>query len=252
MWSSTIRGAQEAPKIFNHPLSERLKLPPSCTWTRFLKISVGETCRKLMNFLWLMVKIHRFPEHVQSLTQWWWNPLNMTGTPVNPRGFGEPRTEFGEALNEEDEERRNLESTAAQVKSGWQLGSHGLVSLYLVGGDWNMTLIFPYIGNNHPNSFSFIFFRGFETTNQVWFIYHILMEDFCQCMEDLLNLWWTDHDVHNAWPQQYGELIRIIHFMTGFIGELMIEHGMEFQNPRERPNMGRGVSITQIGIIKLW
>ena len=27
----------------------------------------------------------------------------------------------------------------------------GFVQLKLVGGDWNMTLIFPYIGNNHPN-----------------------------------------------------------------------------------------------------
>ena len=27
----------------------------------------------------------------------------------------------------------------------------GLVAIYLVGGDWNMTFIFPYIGNIHPN-----------------------------------------------------------------------------------------------------
>ena len=27
---------------------------------------------------------------------------------------------------------------------------------YLVGGDWNMTLIFPYIGNNHPNGLIFV------------------------------------------------------------------------------------------------
>ena len=30
---------------------------------------------------------------------------------------------------------------------------------------WNMTFIFPYIGNNHPNWL--IFFRGVETTNQI-------------------------------------------------------------------------------------
>ena len=35
---------------------------------------------------------------------------------------------------------------------------------YLVGGDWNMTSIFPYIGNNQPNCL--IIFRGVETTNQ--------------------------------------------------------------------------------------
>ena len=34
---------------------------------------------------------------------------------------------------------------------------------HLVGGDWNMDLIFPYIGNNHPSWL--IFFRGFQTTN---------------------------------------------------------------------------------------
>ena len=33
-------------------------------------------------------------------------------------------------------------------------GSQG----FLVGGDWNMTFILPYIGNNHPNWL--IFFRG--------------------------------------------------------------------------------------------
>ena len=34
----------------------------------------------------------------------------------------------------------------------------------LVGGDWNMTFIFPYIENNHPNWL--LFFRGVQTTNQ--------------------------------------------------------------------------------------
>ena len=39
---------------------------------------------------------------------------------------------------------------------------------WLVGGDWNMTFIFPYIGKNHnPNWL--IFFRGVETTNQMKF-----------------------------------------------------------------------------------
>ena len=34
----------------------------------------------------------------------------------------------------------------------------------LLGGDWNMTFIFPYIGNIHPNWL--IFFRRVQTTNQ--------------------------------------------------------------------------------------
>ena len=38
--------------------------------------------------------------------------------------------------------------------------------IHLVGDDWNMTFIFPYIGNHHPNWL--IFFRGGETTNQSW------------------------------------------------------------------------------------
>ena len=36
----------------------------------------------------------------------------------------------------------------------------------LVGGDWNMNLIFRYIGNNHPDWL--IFFKEVETTNQ-WY-----------------------------------------------------------------------------------
>ena len=39
---------------------------------------------------------------------------------------------------------------------------------FLVGGDWNMTFIFPYIQNNHPIDFH-IFQRGGSTTNQRWF-----------------------------------------------------------------------------------
>ena len=35
----------------------------------------------------------------------------------------------------------------------------------LVGGDWNMNVIFPYIGNNHPNWL--IFFRGVETNENM-------------------------------------------------------------------------------------
>ena len=35
----------------------------------------------------------------------------------------------------------------------------------MVGGDWNMTCIFPYIQNNHPSWL--IFFGGVETTNQI-------------------------------------------------------------------------------------
>ena len=32
------------------------------------------------------------------------------------------------------------------IKSSWSY-----VKWDLVGGDWNMTFIFPYIGNSHPN-----------------------------------------------------------------------------------------------------
>ena len=39
----------------------------------------------------------------------------------------------------------------------------------LVGGDWNMTFMFQYFGNNHEESsqLTIVFFRAFETTNQV-------------------------------------------------------------------------------------
>ena len=36
----------------------------------------------------------------------------------------------------------------------------------LVGGDWNMTFIFPYIGNAIIPIDELTFFRGIETTNQ--------------------------------------------------------------------------------------
>ena len=38
---------------------------------------------------------------------------------------------------------------------------------------WNMTFIFPYIGNNHPNWLTF--FRGIETTNQILDLGSILL-----------------------------------------------------------------------------
>ena len=31
------------------------------------------------------------------------------------------------------------------------LGDTAKMQLYLVGGDWNMTVIFPYTGHHHPN-----------------------------------------------------------------------------------------------------
>ena len=41
------------------------------------------------------------------------------------------------------------------------LGNHHM----LVGGDWNMTFMFQYFGNNHEESsqLTIIFFRAFET-----------------------------------------------------------------------------------------
>ena len=47
------------------------------------------------------------------------------------------------------------------------MGTMGIERVYstLIGGDWNMTCIFPYIGNQSSQLF-FIFFGGVETTNQ--------------------------------------------------------------------------------------
>ena len=40
----------------------------------------------------------------------------------------------------------------------------------LVGGDWNMTCIFPYIGTNHPNWLSY-FWNGMKPpTRRIWII----------------------------------------------------------------------------------
>jgi hypothetical protein len=40
---------------------------------------------------------------------------------------------------------------------------------------WNMKFILPYIGNNNPNypQLTFIFFRGVETTNQLYMICYV-------------------------------------------------------------------------------
>ena len=43
--------------------------------------------------------------------------------------------------------------------------AHRMDQPSLVGGDWNMNFIFPYIGNNHPNWL--IFFKMVKTTNQI-------------------------------------------------------------------------------------
>ena len=45
------------------------------------------------------------------------------------------------------------------------------IHIYLAGGDWNITFIFPYIGTNHPNWL--IFFRGIETTHQIYMYVYI-------------------------------------------------------------------------------
>ena len=48
---------------------------------------------------------------------------------------------------------------------------------YLVGADWNMTFIFPYIGNFIIPMDELIFFRGIETTNQqIHFIIAMAMD----------------------------------------------------------------------------
>ena len=80
--------------------------------------------------------------------------------------------------------RRRKRSFAAQLPATWKCAGHPLdvqramlesrasgisASGYFFAGWWFGTcLIFPYIGNNHPNWL--IFFRGVQTTNQLgWF-----------------------------------------------------------------------------------
>ena len=57
-------------------------------------------------------------------------------------------------------------------------GNNGWLNLiYLVGGDWNMDFIFPYIGNVIIPIDELIFFRGGETTNQLWLWWFSLIND---------------------------------------------------------------------------
>ena len=53
----------------------------------------------------------------------------------------------------------------------WFYSGYIYIHIYLVGGDWNMNFIFPYIGNNHPNWL--IFFRGgsnHQPVNSWWIV----------------------------------------------------------------------------------
>ena len=73
----------------------------------------------------------------------------------------------------------------SSVWAGWRFGDFGQLChcanhIWLVV--WNMIFIwfydFPYIGNNHPNWL--IFFRGVETTNQIYFdVFWLLVGPTC-------------------------------------------------------------------------
>ena len=69
-------------------------------------------------------------------------------------------------------------------KAGWRRSGPVLAGdeLFLLGGLEHFFL-FPYIGNNHPNWL--IFFRGVQTTNQVW----SLMFFHCVFFSYLVSTW---------------------------------------------------------------
>ena len=61
---------------------------------------------------------------------------------------------------------------------------------FLVGGDWNMTFIFPYIEDSHTNWL--IFFRWDETTNQFSSVGHGLADSVTQPMAVVShNTFWS-------------------------------------------------------------
>ena len=55
------------------------------------------------------------------------------------------------------------QSSGKKKKKHVKKGHHGIIWLVV----WNM-FYFPYIGNNHPNWLILVFFRGVETTNQIY------------------------------------------------------------------------------------
>ena len=64
-------------------------------------------------------------------------------------------------------------SSGPQLRPWWNdFGRFALQNCIkrLVGGDWNMTCIFPYIGTNHPNWLSY-FWNGMKPpTRRIWII----------------------------------------------------------------------------------
>ena len=88
----------------------------------------------------------------------------------------------------------SLESNAETnggVKLHWALTElfFCLFKVDLVGGDWNMTFIFPNIGNNHPNWLRF--FKGVETNNQGCFCGWTAKSTAEHCGWD--NFWSSNH-----------------------------------------------------------
>ena len=97
---------------------------------------------------------------LRSLTIHWvinglFDLMNVSGNPWKTR-----ESKFNEnpriPLNSSSEEMIN--------ESDWMFGMG--VTGYLVCFHWNMTFIFPYIGNNHPNWRTLIFFRGVGLNNE--------------------------------------------------------------------------------------
>ena len=66
------------------------------------------------------------------------------------------------------------------------------VNLYLVGGDWIMTFIFPYIGNHHPNWLSY-FSEGFKPPTRydqiVWWCECLWSDSIVWCKVYMIRLY---------------------------------------------------------------
>ena len=106
------------------------------------------------------------------------------------------------AASETMREQWKRESMARKWRWGWSIRLTGMgLNGWLVV--WSPFFIFPYIGNNHPNSL--IFFRGVQTTNQngfecFWWVFFSLISSSHLCGNSLHRE--TDSGEYDGWIQK--------------------------------------------------
>ena len=72
-------------------------------------------------------------------------------TSLSPQVFAEVAVTSRHSMVETTPETAEVSNTTKDTGGAKDSLLGGLEHVFSAGGDWNMTFIFPYIGNNHPN-----------------------------------------------------------------------------------------------------